>query len=191
MKRKHVTPNLLLHQQSHGEIFVTDMRGWYSDCMAAPHQHDSAVCPGASPPVQGSTVWGKWLSFTDRWQEVSLKYDGPRISLILWRCGAGPAGRTCAVPFCLQGKLSSFHKWYRGRGADLVSCSTVHSLSCSFCRRALCHIQLSKCMRQQSLLVARALGRDWLLTSSPWNISNKAEKCAAMHGPWFCQRPFF
>lgn len=42
-----------------------------------------------------------------------------------------------------------------------------------------CHIQLSKCMRQQSLLVMRALGRDWFLTSSPeiFPTSHEAEMC--------------
>lgn len=81
--------------------------------------------------------------------------------------------------FCLQGKLLSFQKWYEEKEADLVSRSTAHSLSCSFCWRGLCHIQLSKCMRQQSLLVMRALGRDWFLTSSPeiFPTRHEAEMC--------------
>lgn len=62
--------------------------------------------------------------------------------------------------------------------------------------RVPCHIQLSKCACQQSLLVTRARGRDWFLTSSPeiFPASHEAEMCGdafcSGNSPRFCQRPF-
>lgn len=98
----------------------------------------------------------------------------------------------CSAP----DQLWSFQKWYEGREADLVSCWTAHSFSCSLCWRGLCHIQLSKCTRQQSLLVMRALGRDGFLTSSPEIVPTRHEEevCGdallCRNSPWIIQSPF-
>lgn len=95
---------------------------------------------------------------------------------------------TFAVLFCLQGKLLSFQKWYEGRERSWFGEQPNW--------RVPCHIQLSKCVRQQSLLVTRAWGRDWFLTSSPeiFQASHGAEMCSdafcSGNSLWFCQRPF-
>ncbi|CAB1447303.1 unnamed protein product [Pleuronectes platessa] len=66
---------------------------------------------------------------------------------------------------------------------------SAHAGVQQFCLQAsagegLCQIQLSKFMRQQSLLVTRALGRDWFLTSSPEIFFQRGvrRRCAAMLG---------
>lgn len=82
------------------------------------------------------------------------------------------------------------------------SCSMARPLSRSFYRRGLCHIRLSECTCQQSLLVRRAWGwgvergvGDRFLTSSPeiFPASHEAaemcsDACAQWNSPWFCQR---
>lgn len=98
--------------------------------------------------------------------------------------------------FCLRGKMCSSPKRCEGREADLVSCSTGRTLSCSSCWRGLCHIQLSKCARQQSPLVMRATGREWFRTSSPETLPAGARGRSAWRrapvllggsGLWFSQ----
>lgn len=95
-----------------------------------------------------------------------------------------PRGQLLSFQMCVWGERSRF--------GELLN-STL-SFSCCFCRRRLCHIQLSKCTRQQSLLVMRALGRNGFLTSSPeiFPARHEAEMCSdallCRNGPWISQR---
>lgn len=129
-------------------------------------------------------AWRKeWRSPDICQAEAGLKFNSRRTVFlwILWACRTHMRSPAWLMRWICRAFKSDTRR-------DELIWRAARLFARSVCRRALCRIQPSKCVCQQSLLVTRTLGRDWFLTSlhpKTHPTRREAEICGDAH-PCLC-----